>query len=121
MRDHNLLRAFALADELVIEIYKITKSFPKEEIYCLTSQIRRAAISIPSNIVEGCARESPNEYCRFLEIAYSSLKEANYQFTLAVRLGFVLDNKVKSLDDSFKETERVLSSLLRANRKRLQP
>lgn len=119
MRDHNLLRAFVLADELVIEIYRITKSFPKEEIYCLTSQIRRAAISIPSNIVEGCGRESPSEYCRFLEIAYSSLKEAYYQFTLAVRLGFVQESEVKSIDDSFKETDRVLSSLLRAIRREL--
>ncbi len=58
MRDHTKLRAFELADELAMMIYKITKVFPKEEIYGLTSQMRKAAVSVPANIVEGCARES---------------------------------------------------------------
>jgi hypothetical protein len=70
MRDHTKLRAFQLADELVLLIYRTTSSFPKEEIYGLISQMRRAAISVPSNIVEGCTRESQVEYLRFLEIAF---------------------------------------------------
>lgn len=69
MRDHTKLRAFELADELVIQIYKITFNFPKEEVFGLTSQMRRDAVSVPSNIVEGSARESQIEYVRFLEIA----------------------------------------------------
>jgi len=80
MRDHKKLRAFELADEIALLIYKVTKDFPKEEIYGLTSQMRRAAVSVPSNIVEGCARESQTEYLRFLEIAFASLRELHYQF-----------------------------------------
>ena len=64
MRDHNKLIAFKLADDLALLIYAITRKFPKEEIYGLTSQMRRAAVSVPSNIVEGCARESQTEYLR---------------------------------------------------------
>ena len=62
MCDHTKLRAFELADKMVLMIYRLTKSFPREELYGITSQIRRAAISVPSNIVEGCARESEAEY-----------------------------------------------------------
>ena len=74
MRDHTKLRAFELADEVVLLIYRATREFPKEEMYGLTSQMRRAAVSVPSNIVEGCARESQAEYLRFLEIAFGSLR-----------------------------------------------
>ena len=75
MRDHTKLRAFELADEVAVMIYRATRSFPKEEIYGLVSQMRRAAVSVPSNIVEGCARESQSEYLRFLEIAFGSIRE----------------------------------------------
>ncbi|MCD5398002.1 four helix bundle protein, partial [candidate division NPL-UPA2 bacterium] len=85
MRDHTKLRAFELADKMVLMIYRLTKSFPREELYGITSQIRRAAISVPSNIVEGCARESEAEYLRFLEIAFGSLRELHYQFDLSKR------------------------------------
>ena len=78
MRDHTKLRAFELADEVVLLIYRATREFPEEEIYGLTSQMRRAAVSVPSNIVEGCARESQAEYLRFLEIAFGSLRELHY-------------------------------------------
>jgi len=93
MRDHTKLRAYELADELAILIYKITKDFPKEEIFGLTSQMRRAVISVPSNIVEGCARESLVEFVRFLEIAFGSLRELHYQFLLAERLGYIRNSE----------------------------
>jgi len=116
MRDHTKLRAFELADEIVLFIYSITKTFPKEEIFGLTSQMRRAGISVPSNIVEGCARESQTEYHRFLEIAFGSLKELHYQFTLASKLGYVNEEDEKIASLKFVEVEKVLGSLLRSMR-----
>ena len=85
MGDHTKLRAFELADEVVLLIYRATVGFPKQGIYGLTSQMRRAAISVPSNIVEGCARESQTEYLRFLESAFGSLRELHYQLGLSKR------------------------------------
>ena len=79
MRDHKKLRAFELADEVAVLVYRITAGFPREELYGLTSQMRRAAVSVPSNIVEGCTRDSQKDYLRFLYIAFGSLKELHYQ------------------------------------------
>ena len=88
MRDHTKLRAFELADNLVLLVYQLTSSFPSNEQFGLTSQVRRAAISIPSNIVEGCARSSQSDYARFVEIAYSSAREVEYQIHLPTGLVF---------------------------------
>ena len=118
MRDHTKLRAFELADDVALKIYKITGIFPKEEMYGLTSQMRRAAVSVPSNIVEGCARESQTEYSRFLEIAYGFLKELHYQFDLSKRLGFFKEINISECELIIIETEKVLGSLLRSMRKK---
>lgn len=99
MRDHTKLRAFELADEVAVLIYRKTKEFPKEEIYGLTSQMRRAAVSVPSNIVEGCARSTETEYLRFLEIAFGSLRELHYQIGLSRRLGYSTGIDGQSLED----------------------
>lgn len=115
MRDHRNLKAFSLADDLVLMIYKSTLSFPKEEIYGLSSQMRRAAVSVVSNIVEGSARESQYEYCRFLEIAYGSLKELQYQYNLAERLTYTKGNDT-GITEKLVETEKVLSALFRKMR-----
>ena len=116
MRDHTKLRAFELADEVAILIYRVTRRFPKEEVYGLTSQMRRAAVSVPSNIVEGCARESQAEYLRFLEMAFGSLRELHYQFGLAVRLGYVDAAEVAECESKMVETEKVLGALIRSMR-----
>lgn len=117
MRDHTKLRAFELADEVALSVYKITRSFPKEEIYGLTSQMRRAAVSVPSNIVEGCARESQNEYVHFLDIAFGSLRELRYQTGLSFRLGYASREDSENCDKLLEETEKVLGALIRSHRK----
>lgn len=116
MRDHTQLRAFELADELVMLVYRTTAGFPKEELFGLTSQIRRAAVSVPSNIVEGCARESEAEYLRFLNIAFGSLRELHYQLHLSKRLGFLRNEDSSLLEPRVVETEKVLNGLIRALR-----
>ena len=75
MRDHSKLRAFELADDLALQVYRETKGFPKQEQFGLTSQMRRAAVSVPSNIVEGCARHTETEYLHFLDWSQGSLTE----------------------------------------------
>lgn len=117
MRDHTKLRAFELSDELTVFIYRITRDFPKEEIYGLTSQMRRAAVSVPSNIVEGSSRESESEYLRFLEIAFGSLRELHYQFGLSQRLGYLQKELVPACESHIQETEKVLAALIRSLRK----
>lgn len=86
MRDYRKLEAFQRAHQLVLAVYRLTKAFPAEERFGLTSQLRRAAISITSNIVEGSARDSESEYRRFIEIAHASSWEVEYQIQLAVEL-----------------------------------
>jgi four helix bundle protein len=114
MRDHTKLRAFELADGLALKTYQATTNFPKHELFGLTSQTRRAAVSVPCNIVEGCARRSEAEYLRFLDVAYGSVRELEYQTTLAHRLGYLGDEEFASLHSVCVETSKVLNGLIRA-------
>ena len=116
MRDHHKLHAFALADQLAVQTYQITRLFPKDELYALTSQMRRAAVSVPSNIVEGCARSSHAEYVHFLDIAFGSLRELRYQYDLAVRLDYLPASQYIEVEPKLLEAEKVLSGLIRALR-----
>jgi four helix bundle protein len=117
MRDHTKLRAFELADQLALFVYEFTRQFPKEELFGLTSQMRRAAVSVPSNIVEGAARQSELEFVRFLEIAYGSLRELEYQVSLASRLGFLDVEPSTKLQELSAESAKVLNGLIRSFRR----
>ncbi len=103
MRDRHKLRAFELADQLALLVYEHTRDFPRSEQFGLTSQMRRAAVSVPSNIVEGCGRESLADYIRFLDIAYGSVRELEYQLSLTHRLGFLKDEALGDDTDGFRK------------------
>jgi len=94
-------------------IYQITKVFPQEELYGLTSQIRRAAVSIPSNIVEGKARGFNKEYKRFLLMARGSLEEVKYQMLLARDLNYIKDSEYKEVISLADEVGKLINGLIR--------
>ena len=118
MQDHRKLKAFELADAFVLAVYRATRTFPKEELYGLTSQLRRAAVSVPGNIVEGCGRESLKEYLNFLNIAFGSLREAGYYVHLAHRLQYFADDEADSLQRQYDECAKVLSGLIAGLKRR---
>ena len=95
----------------------MTAGFPKEELYGLTSQMRRAAVSVPSNIVEGCARNSQLDYLRFITIAFGSLRELHYQLGLSKRLGFLKNQDSSLIEPKVVEAEKVINGLIRSLRK----
>ncbi len=116
MRDHRKLRAFELADQLVMSVYSATRTFPKDEMFGLTSQLRRASVSIASNIVEGCARNSEADFLRFLDMAFGSVREVEYQLTIASRLEYTSGDAAEQLANQAEETARVLAGLIRSLR-----
>ena len=105
------LIAWQRAMDLVEMVYKLTKLFPKEELYGLTSQIRRAAVSIPSNIAEGQGRKSKGEFAHFLAIAYGSLREVETQTLISERLLYLQRQEVDRLMDLTAEIGRLINGL----------
>jgi four helix bundle protein len=102
------------AHALVLDIYKITKDFPKEEMYCLTSQIRRSSISVAANIAEAFKKKSPADKLRILNISQGSLSETEYFLILAQDLGY---GEMSNLMNSADEVGRILESYMKAIRK----
>jgi four helix bundle protein len=112
VKAYNDLIAWQKAIALVKDIYAVTQRFPKEEIYGLTSQLRRAAVSIPSNIAEGQGRGSKNEFIHFLGNAKGSLFEVQTQVHIGRELNYMTDTDKKRLIDSSDEVGRIVNGLL---------
>ena len=104
-------------DKLILKVYQATKSFPREEQFGLTSQMRRAAVSAASNIVEGCSRSSEKDFLRFLEISHGSLRELNYQLSLSYGLGYLPENEYKTLESLSNEACKTMAGLIKRIRK----
>lgn len=114
LKTYKDLKVWQKAYTLTLEIYKITKKFPKEEIYGLTSQIRRSAVSVISNIAEGYARHYKQEYIQFLNIAYGSLAELETQLMLSKDLDYIDQLSFKQTISQENEVERMLSALIKS-------
>jgi len=114
-RDPSKLKVFRLADELVAEVYRATRGFPVEERYGLQAQLRRAAVSVPTNIVEGCARNSERDYLHFVDMAIASASEVRYLLGLSARLGILQkadqEPLVRRYDDLIRSVQKLLSTL----------
>ena len=113
-RDYRKLDVFNLADRAVIEVYPATSRFPGAERYGLVSQIRRAAVSVPCNIVEGSARRGDGEYLNFLNIAFGSANETRYLLDLSHRLGMLSPDQLKPLWLLYTELIAKLQALINA-------
>jgi four helix bundle protein len=117
MEDFKDLKVWAKAHQVTLAIYQATRKFPRDEIYGLTSQIRRAAASIGANIAEGCGRRSDAEMKRFVQIARGSASELEYHLLLARDLQLLTGEEFKDLEAKVFEIQRMLASLVQ----RLQP
>lgn len=111
MRDFRGLKVWERAHRIVIDVYKLTTDFPAHEQYGLVSQLRRAAVSIPANIAEGCGRNSQKELHRFLEMALGSANELEYLFHLSKELGYTEKKAIDSMTNQIVEIKRMLTGL----------
>lgn len=112
MRDYKKFLVWEKSHELTLAVYKATSMFPKEEIFGLTSQIKRASSSIPMNIAEGCGRNSDKDFCRFLYIAFGSANELEYQLLLSIDLKFITLENGQKLLFQIEEVKKMLNGLI---------
>lgn len=119
MKDFRSLKVWEKAHALTLTIYKSTEGFPKQEIYALTNQIQRSAVSIPANIAEGCGKDSDAELKRYFLIAMGSASELEYLLLLAHDLGYLQAGIYQSMQNELVETRKMLNAFiqrLKANR-----
>jgi len=116
MQDYKRIKVWQAGYGLVLDVYRLTDLFPKSEIYSLTSQLRRAAVSIPSNIAEGTAKESDIDFARFLDIALGSTFEIECQLMIAQKLDYMCIDIFDNLYSRVDEIKKMLSSLIRSVR-----
>ena len=112
MRDFRELQVWQKSHQLVLNVYRCTGVFPREEVYGLTSQSRRAGASIPANIAEGCARASDADFARFLQNALGSASELEYHLILARDLGYLAPSEHQPLQDQVVEIKKMLSGFI---------
>lgn len=118
LRNYKDLQVWQKAYQLCLEVYKATGEFPKHEVYGITAQLRRAAVSISSNISEGYGRKTTKEYIQFLYIGYGSLCELETQILLSADLGYIEAERLKKLQDQISEVERMLKALINSLEKK---
>jgi four helix bundle protein len=117
IKSYRDLETWQLAMDLVTEVYRVSKHFPKEELYGLTNQLRRAAVSVPSNIAEGQGRDSTNEFSHHLSIAHGSLCEVETQLLISTRLGYLNQGDADKLASLTASVGRLLRGLSRSLKK----
>ena len=116
MQDFRKLIVWEKAHELTLMIYRSSKKYPKEEIFSLTSQIRRASSSIPTNIAEGCGRGTDKDFARFVQIAMGSASELEYLSLLSFELKYLSEEKYKIINNEIIDIKKMLTSLLKTLR-----
>lgn len=110
MQDFHKLKVWEKAHHLALEVYRVTATFPKGETFGLTSQMRRAAVSVPSNVAEGCGRHGQRELTRFLQVAGGSASELEYQLLLSKELGYISEADHRSLKDQVRQIRRMIAA-----------
>ena len=117
--DYKSLDVWQIAVQLATEVYSVTENFPRHELFGLTAQLRRAAVSVPSNIAEGHGRGSPRQFLYFLKAARGSLAEVETQLIISHRLGYLTDPQ--ALSDTVQQSYRLLHGMIRSVSKKLTP
>ena len=112
MRNFQDLAIWKRSHALAIEIYKLTKTFPKDEVFGQVSQIRRAIVSIPTNIAEGCGRRTKTEFAQFLNIASGSASEVEYELLLAKDTGYISEQQYQHLNNEIREIRSMISTYM---------
>ena len=120
IKSYRDLIAWQRAMEFVTAVYQATAKFPRDEIYGLTSQLRRSAVSVPSNIAEGHGRQTTRDFINFLSIAYGSLNEAQTQVLIANRLGYLDSEECRELESLSAEAGRLINGLSRSLSEKLE-
>ncbi len=113
MKNFRDLKIWSASHNLALEIYSVTKEFPSEEKFGITSQLRRAALSIPTNIAEGCGRGSDSDFSRFLQIAFGSASEVEYLLLFCFELKFLDETEYLKLSTDIVEIKKSISALIK--------
>ena len=114
MRNYRDLQVWAKAHSLTLEIYRVSRAFPRDEMYGLTAQVRRAASSVGANLAEGCGRQTDNELARFVRIALGSASELDYHLVLCRDLGLLQDSQYEGIAKELTIVRKMLASLRNA-------